>query len=216
MWHKLGCPCSHISQRQQGWAGSTATRIPGCNRLRSPPSGSDPIASTTPAFQQRWFEDGEGTLIDLVTLQELQTSGRTDVWPEVLARCDNPVFGKGVGAASLLSAVENEGFPEPHNEFLRVWCDTGLVGSLLFWGFLGLAMTRASSRYRTRAPWADGAALQAGTAIVLMSLTDNPLTTTLTFMVPMALFLGWSNSSEHDTLAQSLRRRPYRRSLPNP
>ena len=153
------------------------------------------LASTTTAFQQRWFQSDEGgTLLDLVTLEDLQTSGRFEVWPVVAEACGFTLFGHGAGAADTFSSTASVYFPEPHNEYLRVWCDTGLIGSLLLWGFVASVALEAATalRHRSTRPWAHRAALQMVAALVLLAMTDNPLTTSIPFLVPAALALGWS------------------------
>ncbi len=153
------------------------------------------LASTTTGFQQRFFESGEGTFLDLMTLQDLETSGRFQVWPVIAEACGPTLLGHGAGAADTFSSTANAGFPESHNEYLRVWCDTGLVGSLLVWGFVASVAFRAATalRHRPARRWAHHAAVQMVVALVLLALTDNPLTTAIPFLVPAALAFGWSD-----------------------
>ncbi len=155
------------------------------------------LASTTTTFQQRWSQSGEGTLFDLITLEDLKTSGRFQVWPVVADACGFTLLGHGAGAADTFSSAAAAGFPEPHNEYLRVWCDTGLVGSLLLWGFLASVALRAAIALgqRSARAWAHQAALQTLVALVLLALSDNPLTTAIPFLVPAALALGWSGGT---------------------
>lgn len=156
------------------------------------------IATTTDGFQQRWFESREGTFIDFITLQEIDSSGRTQVWQSVAASCGLTVLGNGAGAADGVAEAVNPAFPEPHNEYLRVGCDTGLVGSLLLWGALiwlaGNATTALRNNTGTR--WAHHAGIQLTFALTLLAATDNPLTTTVAFLVPAALAMGWSSHSQ--------------------
>jgi O-antigen ligase len=155
------------------------------------------LASTSSVFQQRWFESGEGTFFDLVTLHDLETSARFEVWPIVAEACGPTLTGHGAGASDSFSLEANAGFPEPHNEYLRVWCDTGIVGSLLLWGFVAAVAIRMSAALRQRPArlWADHAAMQLVVALALLSLTDNPLTTAIPFLVPAALVFGWSDKA---------------------
>ena len=163
------------------------------------------LATTTTGFQQRWFESGEGTLLDLLTLDDLDTAGRFEVWPVVAEACGFTLLGHGAGAADTFSSTAHSGFPEPHNEYLRVWCDTGLVGSLLLWGFVSLAaiISVRAVRRPGRLKWAPYATIQMVTALILLSMTDNPLTTTIPFFVPAALFFGWSTSWTRSEQARS-------------
>lgn len=141
------------------------------------------LAAGTVAFQQRWFVSGEGTLAGLVTGEtRLDTSGRAEVWPQIAAACADPWLGDGAGASSRYGSDVNVGFPEPHDEFLRVWCDTGVVGVALFAGFV-VAVVAGSER--SRRPVSAVALL----ALAMLALTDNPLTT-LGVAVPLGVVLG--------------------------
>lgn len=155
------------------------------------------LALGTPAFQSRWFASGSGDLWDILAVTDnLQTSGRFEVWPEIIDQCDRPVLGVGVGAADSYAQEAGPGFPEPHNEYLRIWCDTGIVGSLLLWGFVALIGVGAVRGLEGRTGrWALYSVVQFVAALVLLSLTDNPLTTVVPFLVPAALMWGWAQSS---------------------
>ena len=157
------------------------------------------LISLTPGFQERWFESGEGNLWDLVRVQGLDTSGRAEVWPVVADSCRHFVLGEGAGASDSFAFEAHSGFPEPHNEYLRVWCDGGLVGSVLFWGFVAwIGVGAVVGLRRSPRSWAHLAAAQMAAALLYLSLTDNPLTTTIPFMVPAALAFGWS---QHQNLS---------------
>ena len=155
---------------------SPALRLPGRGRLLLTAfvAVGVVLAAGTVAFQQRWFTSGEGTLVGLVTGETtLDTSGRAEVWPRIAAACSNPWLGDGAGASSRYGSAVNPGFPEPHNEFLRVWCDTGTVGASLFVGFLAVAAADALRQGHRPAR----TAFLAVVAVLLLGLTDNPLTT---------------------------------------
>jgi O-antigen ligase len=78
------------------------------------------------------------------------TSGRTDLWPYVIEKIgESPLIGYGrlamerSGLVEHLEQVRGEGEAEkqPHNMYLEVMLDNGLVGSLpilLFWGVIVL------------------------------------------------------------------------------
>jgi O-antigen ligase len=67
---------------------------------------------------------------------------------------DNPIIGvgtNGYGDTVALSSNENKA---PHNEWLRVAADNGVVGLIFFaatlvWGFVGILRTRVGHRVRT-------------------------------------------------------------------
>jgi O-antigen ligase len=65
----------------------------------------------------------------------IDTSGRLEIWAAVIASArEDPVTGKGLGSSQvLLGAADPGASPEhPHNDYLRLWHDLGLVGLLLF------------------------------------------------------------------------------------
>lgn len=160
------------------------------------------LIATTGNFREHWFESGEGTVLEIITLQNIGSSGRTEVWRSVADECGLTVLGNGAGAADKVSRAANPGFPEPHNEYLRVGCDTGLVGSLLLWGALVLLTIRsiAALRDHSRARWTHQAALQLTFAVALLGVTDNPLTTAVPLMIPTALVIGWSSKIRQEEL----------------
>ena len=164
------------------------------------------LASFTAGFQERWFETGEGNLLDIVTFQNMDTSGRTDTWSALAERCGPTLLGNGAGASDSWARQINEGFPEPHNEYLRIWCDTGIPGSLLLWGGFVLALWTSLQSQRARPSPLHRAALQGIAAVVVIAATDNPLTTTLPFMVPIAILMGWSVAAANRPLPIRSRR----------
>jgi len=79
---------------------------------------------------------------------------RLDYWGQVLDLADNPVTGIGLTGVSarLTTAVP------PHNDFLRVYVETGLVGLAAYGALLG-AMGWVAWRATRRAPTALGRAM---------------------------------------------------------
>ena len=68
---------------------------------------------------------------------KLNTAGRREAWPELIEACsDAPITGHGVGPR-IRSALTSPaaGFGQPHNDYIRTYCDTGLLGTIGFWGF---------------------------------------------------------------------------------
>lgn len=155
------------------------------------------LGSTTTAFQERFFFQEEGTLTDIVTLNEnVDTAGRRENWAGLRQACaPAELQGFGIGASELLILEASGGrASQPHNDFLRLVCDTGLLGSVLFWGFFLLAGGRAWISYRAAQDRpTSGAALQLIAALVLFGLTDNVLVYTAHYMAPMAVILAASD-----------------------
>ena len=71
---------------------------------------------------------------------QINVSGRDDYWPVVWrSALTSPWIGQGAGSAE--TALLGRGFPvtHPHNEYLRIFHDFGLLGLLLWlWGFFVL------------------------------------------------------------------------------
>jgi O-antigen ligase len=163
------------------------------------------MASRTEAFKQRFFFNEDATLMDAVTLSgNLNTAGRRELWPRLWHECSpTALTGLGIGSASPLSLeLSGRGVDQPHNEYLRTYCDVGLVGGATFWAFFLWAALR-SWRGALRGPdrRLHAAAGQLVIALLLFAITDNPLLYTALFTVPIALVLGLSDS----TLARSRR-----------
>jgi O-antigen ligase len=102
-----------------------------------------------PVLQQRFFFTEDWDLSQ--GLRGVNTAGRNIMWPYVFASAmQAPVAGHGLGMARLVTAqlfVEKKDVTEyhPHNEYLQIFHDMGLIGLLLAlvaWG--GLCATMAS------------------------------------------------------------------------
>jgi O-antigen ligase len=153
--------------------------------------------SQTEAFKRRFFFGTDATLLDAITLSsKLDTSGRREAWPRITTECStSAVFGKGIGSAALVAGH----LAQPHNDYLRTYCDQGLVGGLLFWGFFLFAGVR--SIRRVRYPTSDrqlhAAAGLLVLAFLLFALTDNPMVYTAHFMTPFMIIMGLSDATWH-------------------
>jgi O-antigen ligase len=156
------------------------------------------LLSTTATFKQRFFFDEEATLLDAVTLSEqLNTAGRRELWPRLWDACQ-PVSLTGFGIGSsygLTTKLTSRSINQPHNDYLRTYCEVGWPGTVLFWGFFVWAMLRSWRACLGRRRWASlhGVAAQAVLALLILAITDNPLPYTIQFMVPIAVILGLSD-----------------------
>jgi O-antigen ligase len=162
--------------------------------------------SQTDAFKTRFFFDSDATLTDVLTLSpKLNTAGRREAWPALIEACsDAPITGHGVGSASQISeSISSGGFGQPHNDYLRTYCETGLAGSILFWGFflaVGVRSCRLAVRGQDRELHAGAGLLVL--ALLLFALTDNPMVYTAHFMTPLAAVLGLSDATYERRRAQ--------------
>lgn len=121
----------------------------------------------------------------------INAEGRTRIWvvlfPE--ARRD-PIIGRGPGAASARSLEVSGDLDHPHNDYLGVFYDFGLIGvGLLAW--FGIRSARLLRRVRKRWPRlvAPRAALNVGLAILIVMVTDNPLDYSFV-MIPLGALIG--------------------------
>lgn len=120
--------------------------------------------------------------------------GRAEVWEGLIRSVDSTsgvFFGNGPGSAALLGREINPAFNHPHNEYLRMFVDTGIVGLLLLLtGCLGLlAMVFLKRQTLEVAPSLSFISLWF--ALVAHSFFSNPLLTPH-FLIPTAFFLGYT------------------------
>jgi len=158
------------------------------------------LGSQTSSFKQRYFFSSSAGLSEIAGNSALlNTSGRSEFWPQLEATCNrHPIRGFGVGAAyGISNDLSNGTFPQPHNEFIRAYCDTGYAGSFPLWAFYAMLMGRSlwlsvrdASRRRLHI-----AGAQLLVAVVIMSFTDNPMVYTGVVMAPVLLVLGLSHSA---------------------
>lgn len=166
------------------------------------------VMLSLPFFGSRWFNSQNGTIWDVVGVtSNLDLSGRGEIWPAVMDRCEGSwLIGRGVGSADRFAHDFRPTVIEPHNEYLRVMCDTGVAGSAFLWSFVVMVLIRAGRSIVHRRDPAAYAALQMVGALLLVALTDNPLTATVQFFAPVAIIWAWSDRRSHeDPFAASVR-----------
>jgi O-Antigen ligase len=81
---------------------------------------------------------------------ELPGTGRAQFWPATWKSfLESPWIGQGPGSASRLMAAEFPGIEHPHNDYLRIMHDYGVVGlALWLFGFLKLLVATWRGRER--------------------------------------------------------------------
>lgn len=129
----------------------------------------------------------------------LNTSGRTKFWSTVVdSFVESPWIGKGAGTAQLLITAQYSQYVEhPHNDYLRLLHDYGLVGLglwLLGIGSLAWVTMRAWMKNDRKHP-AEAqlhmTALLSLVAISLAMITDNAVIYVF-LMAPLAVIVGAS------------------------
>jgi O-antigen ligase len=121
------------------------------------------IVAAVPGAVER-FTQGFGQADELqgtVAVDEYAvTSGRNLIWPYVIEKIkERPVFGYGrlamktTGLQDFLWTELGEGFPHPHNAYLELLIDNGVVGALMVLPFYLLIVWKAVSVFRdSRSP----------------------------------------------------------------
>lgn len=123
------------------------------------------------------------------------TQGRSRVWPLLFDKAlERPLLGKGVGTASAYSYYfsNNSRFTHPHNEYLRFFFDTGLLGlSLLLIAFLSIGRKLFQSIRREKSKRKQSSLFGLGALVVAATLfvTDNVGLYSF-FMAPLGFILG--------------------------
>jgi O-antigen ligase len=158
--------------------------------------------------QERFFfRGGQMTHAEMLHWRNLNTMGRNYVWPIVWRRClRKPVMGHGTGSARSFSA-RIYGWEHPHNDYLRVFHDQGIIGVVFFCMFWvtkvrRMQHNRARSQDSTMVVQANSAALTATFGIVLSFLTDNTVVYTYA-MLPLGMLIGAAEALE-ESVAKSV------------
>jgi putative inorganic carbon (hco3(-)) transporter len=98
---------------------------------------------------------------------------RFEYWKQALELSENPIVGAGLRTVQASTDVSKE----PHNDFIRVYVETGLIGlSAYLWFLVSLARSARRSIRNTRSPLEHAVAVGfAGclAAFLLLSLVSN-------------------------------------------
>ena len=137
------------------------------------------ILSQASAFYERFFEGY--TTVDIAGVP-VSTSGRTRIWPVVIeSAMQRPFVGHGIGSSQAVVTAwdDSVSIGHPHNDYLRVWHDGGLIGltflMVAFFGFL----IRLSRQWRWASaiaaphPEVELAAVLALLGLMITGITDN-------------------------------------------
>jgi O-antigen ligase len=121
----------------------------------------------------------------------VNAEGRTEVWAKLWSEIPNDLaFGRGPGTASARSVAILASFDHPHNDYLRILYDFGVLGLSVFAWFV----FRCARLLRRAARTAGGsmsarAAQYGGLAVLIMMATDNPLDYSFV-MIPLGALIG--------------------------
>jgi len=133
---------------------------------------------STASFQQKMFFSGSGQLTDILDQgANLQMSGRSVLWLTLLQGVpDSPWFGHGANASEAL-LLDVAGLSHPHNDYLRILYEFGVLGLVLFGVAVGGTIF-ALLRLETPLPqfrWWKYALASSFVPYLLIMFTDNVL-----------------------------------------
>lgn len=154
-----------------------------------------------PSVQARFFPGGIDKIkFNFESFQSIDTQGRINLWAVTWENATNkPFFGNGTGSAGDLIYSIYPPLEHPHNDYLRVFHDTGIVGLLFFifaWVFQlnhnWQGWKYSEKRLHHQAMY-HLAAFIATLAICLTFLTDNTMTYVFV-LIPLFIIYGLADS----------------------
>lgn len=146
-------------------------------------------------IRSRFFQGDISLQLGSITINGM---GRAALWRLTFASLiESPIIGKGSGSASTLINSIYPGLSHPHNDYLRVLHDYGIVGFLLWmYGFLRLCWVSWRSWEKTQRIPGSKAYIHLAAFLALVStglgmITDNTIVY-MYVMAPLAILVGLS------------------------
>jgi O-antigen ligase len=134
---------------------------------------------SVPALEDRFTSEGDqGVTVNGTTIS---TEGRARIWDTVLRDAmRSPIIGHGAGTATdLVTEQFGASIAQPHNDYLRIFHDYGLVGITLWVGFVISLFSALRRRYRVAKSFGNimqqrnVVAALSGLVMVLLSMTTD-------------------------------------------
>lgn len=139
-------------------------------------------------FRARFLEGDNATIGGV----RINTSGRTTIWEALQASAaEKPWFGHGPGSSTAFLTDLYRNIAHPHNDYLRLYHDFGLVGAALFVMGLLMLIHRVWKRARRTDDQIHWVALIALLGISAAAFTDNVIVYAFV-MVPFGVIVGCS------------------------
>jgi O-antigen ligase len=149
------------------------------------------LVTSVGTFQERF---ASGDVSSLTTRVSINVSGRDDLWALMMTGIrESPFFGHGLGASqSRIEQAFNGAISHPHNDYLRLAFDFGLVG-LGLWavGMLATFTLVLRTMRNARSERLPAASLLGLLAMLLTMVTDNTLVYSFV-LLPVAALVGMS------------------------
>jgi O-antigen ligase len=159
------------------------------------------LVSSVGAFQERF---AAGDVSSLTTRISINVSGRDDLWALMTSGIrERPFFGHGLGASQTrIEQAFSGAIAHPHNDYLRLAFDFGLVG-LALWtlGMLATFTLVLRTMPNARSERLPPAAMLGMLAMLLTMVTDNTLVYSFV-LLPVGALIGMSlGASEESPLS---------------
>lgn len=135
------------------------------------------------------FTEGDNAQVGGIAVN---TSGRSQLWSITYdSAMRAPIWGHGPGNAKIVvqQFFAIPGTDHPHNDYLRIFNDLGVIGVVLFWGGVLLLLARLcrlAIRYDQTRHWS---AVMGVLSVVLVAATDNVIVYQF-IMVPVGVLVG--------------------------
>lgn len=144
------------------------------------------------SIPEKMFFDGADSG---VSADNLRTSGRFLVWPVLVdGIIQEPLFGHGWNASQIDLRPEFPEFDHPHNEWLRILYDLGIVGLIAFTLPACILIMKLRRQNKAIMPSTDGAfaglAYSFMVPLFFLTLTSNPLLHAAFFINIYFMLLG--------------------------
>jgi O-antigen ligase len=147
------------------------------------------------AFNDRFFAGASTQKVEVGGLL-INTSGRINMWGATIRSAqESPIVGQGLGSSQRLIESMFANLGHPHNDYLRVWHDLGVVGVLFLiatmgsWLWILFRAWYEAEKRGSRAARLELAALLLLLALVLMMVPANALIYS-TIMGPAGVLIG--------------------------
>jgi hypothetical protein len=147
----------------------------------------------TGVFQERFFGP-EGGGLSQVAAGDFDSGGRFETWPLIWHEArEHLVLGHGVGESRGYVAQVWPGTDKPHNDYLRIIFEQGIVGIALFVGVAVAqiwALRQLVARHRGEVRMAFASAYLGLIVLLVVAFTDNPISYGVWYMHPLFAVLG--------------------------
>ncbi len=164
-----------------------------------------------PAVRAKLTRSQDVSVLGIIRGEEaLLTSGRTHAWSLYMEQAHRrPWLGNGGNASAIFGMYNIQGLEKwhhPHNEYIRIYFDYGILGVIFFWGALAYSVyDLLKLRTHVGSPFVDQAitfVISGLLLIPLLSITGNVLVYVAFYGIILFSVMGMVYALAHRTSAQ--------------